>query len=145
MSIEIANAVFYAAAFLGVIYGSRILEKRWPIADVPGAEFRADWLAVIVSLGLEHLLAPIAAISAGAIASYAGLGWIKLPTEGYWWYVSLAIVVGIAPCSVELYEAVVAVNDVKRPSQFGQERDCWSPFRSERPARPAGQEVACRL
>src|SRR6476646_7288792 len=23
-------------------------------------------------------------------------------------------------------EAVVAVNDVKRPSQFGQERDCWS-------------------
>src|ERR1700737_3102170 len=52
---------------------------------------------------------------------------------------------GIAPCSVELYEAVVAVNDVKRPSQFGQERDCWSPFRSERPARPAGQEVACRL
>ena len=51
----------------------------------------------------------------------------------------------IAPCSVELYEAVVAVNDVKRPSQFGQERDCWSPFRSERPARPAGQEVACRL
>src|SRR5713226_3539088 len=52
---------------------------------------------------------------------------------------------GIAPCSVELYEAVVAVNDVKRPSQFGQERDCWSPFRSERPARPVGQEVACRL
>ena len=46
----------------------------------------------------------------------------------------------IAPCSVELYEAVVAVND-----QFGQERDCWSPFRSEWPARPAGQEVACRL
>ena len=52
---------------------------------------------------------------------------------------------GIAPGSVELYEAVVAVNDVKRPSQFGQERDWWSPFRSERQARPAGQEVACRL
>jgi pyruvate/2-oxoglutarate dehydrogenase complex dihydrolipoamide acyltransferase (E2) component len=51
----------------------------------------------------------------------------------------------IAPCSVELYEAVVAVNDVKRPSQFGQERDCWSAFRSERPARPAEQGVACRL
>src|SRR3974377_2201097 len=55
------------------------------------------------------------------------------------------LIPGIAPCSVELYEAVVAVNDVKRPSQFGQERDCWSPFRSERPARPSGQEVACRL
>ena len=60
-------------------------------------------------------------------------------------YVQLGVPAGIAPYSVELYEAVVAVNDVKRPSQFGQERDCWSPFRSERQARPAGQEVACRL
>lgn len=60
-------------------------------------------------------------------------------------HVTRVPIVGIAPWSVELYEAVVALNDVKRPSQFGQERDCWSPFRSERPARPAGQEVACRL
>ena len=50
---------------------------------------------------------------------------------------------GIAPCSVELYEAVVAVNDVKRPSQFGQERDCWSPFRSERPARATCRAGSC--
>jgi len=68
-----------------------------------------------------------------------GLTALAILVTGFWTYV------GIAPCSVELYEAVVAVNDVKRPSQFGQERDCWSPFRSERPARPAGQEVACRL
>ena len=58
---------------------------------------------------------------------------------------TFTIVVGIAPCSVELCEAVVAVNDVKRPSQFGQERDCLSPFRSERQARTAMQEVACKL
>lgn len=93
MSREISNAILLAAIFLGVVYSSRILEKRWPIADVSRAEFRDDWQAVIVSVGLEHMLAPIAAISAGAIASYAGVGWIKLPTEGYWWYVSLAIVV----------------------------------------------------
>src|ERR1035441_5205658 len=55
------------------------------------------------------------------------------------------LILGIAPCFVELCEAVVAVNDVKRPSQFGQERDCWSPFRSERQARPAMPEVACKL
>lgn len=52
---------------------------------------------------------------------------------------------GIAPCFVELCEAVVAVNDVKRPSQFGQERDCWSPFRSERQAQAAMPEAACKL
>ena len=57
----------------------------------------------------------------------------------------LGLMEGIAPSSVELCEASVAVNDVKRPSQFGQERDCWSPFRSERQERPAGQEVAYRL
>lgn len=93
MSSEISNAVFCAAVLLGIVYGSRILEKTWPIAPVSGDEFRADWLAVIVSVGLEHLFAPLAAISAGAIASYVGLGWIKLPTEGYRWYVSFAIVV----------------------------------------------------
>jgi hypothetical protein len=54
-------------------------------------------------------------------------------------------VAGIAPRFVELCEAVVAVNDVKRPSQFGQERDCLFPFRSERQARAAMPEVACRL
>src|SRR5258705_13941480 len=52
---------------------------------------------------------------------------------------------GIAPCFVELCEAVVAVNDVKRPSQFGQERDCLFPFRSERQARTAMPEAACKL
>jgi len=55
---------------------------------------------------------------------------------------------GIAACFVELCEAVVAVNDVKWPSQFGQERDCLFPFGSERQARaqcrklPVGFETA---
>ena len=93
MSSEISDAIFLAAVYLGVVYSTRILETWWPIADVPGSEFRDDWLAVIVSIGLENLLAPIAAISVGIIASYTGLGWIKLPTEGYWGYASLAFVV----------------------------------------------------
>lgn len=93
MSSDIADAVFLAAVFLGVIYGSRILETRWPIADVPYSEFRDDWLAVIVNVGLANLLAPIAAIIASKIASYTGIGWLRLPTEGYWWYASLGFVV----------------------------------------------------
>ena len=93
MSSEIAHAALYLALFLGVIYGSRLLERRWPIADVPYSEFRDDWVAAIVSVGLDTLLAPIAAIIAGTIARYTGLGWIHLPTEGYWWYASLALVV----------------------------------------------------
>jgi hypothetical protein len=43
---------------------------------------------------------------------------------------------GIAPRSVELCEASAAVNDVKRPSRFGQQSGCLFPFRSEQQARP---------
>ncbi|MBR0801124.1 sterol desaturase family protein [Bradyrhizobium jicamae] len=90
---QINNVIFFLSVFLGVIYGTRILEKNWPIADVSRSEFRDDWLAVIVSLGLEHMLAPLAAISVSAILSCTGAGWISLPTQGYWWYVSLALIV----------------------------------------------------
>jgi len=49
---------------------------------------------------------------------------------------------GIAPRSVELWEAGAAVNDVKRPSRFEQQRGCLFPFRSEQQARLVGPEVA---
>ena len=49
---------------------------------------------------------------------------------------------GIAPRSVELYEASAAVNDVRRPSRFGQQSGCLFPFRSEQQARPVRLEVA---
>jgi hypothetical protein len=49
---------------------------------------------------------------------------------------------GNVPLSVELCEASAAVNDVKRPSRFEQQRDCLFPFRSEQQARLARPEVA---
>lgn len=101
-STVIVHAAVILAAFLGIIYGTRLLEKKWPIADVPQSEFRDDWLAVIVSIGLENSFAPIAAISAGAIANFAGVGWFRLPTEGYWWYASLALLV----VAMDLYKYV---------------------------------------
>ncbi|WP_246667783.1 sterol desaturase family protein [Bradyrhizobium macuxiense] len=85
---------------MGIYYCTRLLEKRWPIADIPRSEFRDDWLAVIVSVGLENMLAPVAAICAATIVAHTGFGWIELPTEGYWWYASLAFVV----VAVDLYK-----------------------------------------
>jgi hypothetical protein len=49
---------------------------------------------------------------------------------------------GIAPRPVELCEASAAVNDVKRPSRFVQQRGCLFPFRSEQQARLVRPEVA---
>ncbi|MGY3697454.1 hypothetical protein ACVIGA_007534 [Bradyrhizobium sp. USDA 3240] len=51
----------------------------------PYSEFQVDWLAVIANPGLSISLA---AIVAGKIASITGVGWIHLPTEGYWWFAS---------------------------------------------------------
>jgi hypothetical protein len=50
--------------------------------------------------------------------------------------------VGIAPCSVELCGASAAVNDVKRPWRFGQQRGGLFPFRSAHQERLVGPEVA---
>ena len=35
MSSDIAHAALYLAMYLVVIYGTRLLERNWPIADVP--------------------------------------------------------------------------------------------------------------
>ena len=101
----------------------------------------------------------------GSYLAYVGIAWLLVD----WWLFSKTLVMqtrllgttgtliiagivtwmsfrpGIAPVFVELCEAGVAVNDVKRLSRFGQERSCLFPFRSERQARPARQEAACRL
>src|SRR4051812_46895934 len=37
---------------------------------------------------------------------------------------TMPTLMGIVPCPVELCEASAAVNDVKRPSPFEQQRDC---------------------
>ena len=80
---KLAYSALYLVVFLAVIYGSRLLERKWPIATIPRSEYRDDWLAVIVSKS------PIATqpdnnISAVAIMGYTGFGWVRLPTDGYW-------------------------------------------------------------
>ena len=54
----------------------------------------------------------------------------------------LAVLAGIAPRSVELWEASAAVNDVRRPARFEQRRVGLFSFRSEQQAQLVGPEVA---
>ena len=75
---------------------ARILERRWPIAITPPSEVIDDWKAVSVNFALTHLLAPLTAVCSGIILSTLGQGWIHLPTDGYWYLISLIIVVVIA-------------------------------------------------
>jgi sterol desaturase/sphingolipid hydroxylase (fatty acid hydroxylase superfamily) len=103
VEIDVLVALLSLALFLGMIFATRIIEKKWPIADIPPSELRDDWLAVAVSVGLRNLLAPVGAVSAAAIVGFTGFGWLQLPTEGGWWYASLALVVVV----LDLYKYAV--------------------------------------
>jgi sterol desaturase/sphingolipid hydroxylase (fatty acid hydroxylase superfamily) len=75
---------------------ARILERRWPIASTSLSEVIDDFKVVSVNVALRSLLAPLAAGCSGIILSTLGQGWIHLPTHGYWYLVSLIILVVIS-------------------------------------------------
>src|SRR5258707_623425 len=84
------------------------------------------------------VLDKFAALPAGAVATTLNARNVPSPRGGKWCAAHvirlrkrLAEGPGIAPRSVELCEAGAAVNDVKRPSRFGQQRGGSFPFRSE--------------
>ena len=75
---------------------ARILERKWPIAETPAPEVLDDWKVVGANLSLSWLLIPVTTVSSGLIFSALGRGWIHLPMHGYWYFVSLIILVVIS-------------------------------------------------
>src|ERR1700735_3567690 len=75
---------------------ARILERRWPIASTPLSEVIEDWKVVSVNLGLTAFLAPLTTVCGGVVLSTLGHGWIHLPMNGYWYFVSIVIVAVIS-------------------------------------------------
>jgi sterol desaturase/sphingolipid hydroxylase (fatty acid hydroxylase superfamily) len=90
---QILLVVLIIIAMIGIAI---ILERRWPIADTPISEVIEDWKLVSVNLALTTLLAPLTTVCSGIILSTLGHGWIHLPTHGYWYFVSLIILVVIS-------------------------------------------------
>ena len=85
--------VLFVIAMISI---ARILERRWPIAITSVPEVIDDWKVVSINLALTHLLAPLTSVCSGIILSTLGHGWIHLPTHGYWYLVSLVILVVIS-------------------------------------------------
>jgi sterol desaturase/sphingolipid hydroxylase (fatty acid hydroxylase superfamily) len=75
---------------------ARILERRWPIPVTPVSEVIEDWKLVSVNFALATLLAPLAIVCSGFILSTLGHGWIHLPMHGYWYFVSIVILVVVS-------------------------------------------------
>ena len=70
---------------------ARMVERRWPIAVTPVSEVVDDWKAAGISFTLPAIFAPLTTASSSLILSTLGHGWIPLPTNGYWWFVTLAV------------------------------------------------------
>ena len=90
---QILLVVLIIIAMIGIAI---ILERRRPIADTQISEVIEDWKLVSVNLALTTLLAPLTTVCSGIILSTLGHGWIHLPTRGYWYFVSLIILVVIS-------------------------------------------------
>jgi sterol desaturase/sphingolipid hydroxylase (fatty acid hydroxylase superfamily) len=91
----IPNLLEISIIFLMVCI-ARIPERTWPIAITPLSEVIDDWKVVSANLALTSLLAPLTTVCSGIILSTLGHGWIHLPTHGYWYPVSLIILVVIS-------------------------------------------------
>jgi sterol desaturase/sphingolipid hydroxylase (fatty acid hydroxylase superfamily) len=81
---------------IAMISIARILERRWPIAITPVSEVIEDWKLVSVNVALTTLLAPLTTVCGGVILSTLGHGWVHLPTNGYWYFVSIIILAVIS-------------------------------------------------
>ena len=88
----IVKVIWITLTTLAVIFIARFLEKKWPIGpNLPHPEVMADWKAGLVSLLLPGLLGPLVMlpVSAAIVGAAGGGGFIRLPMEGGWYFVSL--------------------------------------------------------
>lgn len=80
---------------VGVVYFgliARQFEKHWPV-EINKSEVTSDWKVTLANLSLASLLEPLSGICAAMIVRALGGGLIHLPTDGWWYLVSLATVV----------------------------------------------------
>lgn len=73
-----------------IIFAARFIERRWAVGpNMPHPEVIADWKAVLVNLVLFWPAALLAAPITAIIVKTTGYGFIHLPSEGWWYLVSV--------------------------------------------------------
>jgi sterol desaturase/sphingolipid hydroxylase (fatty acid hydroxylase superfamily) len=83
------------AAALGVILlVARQFEKRFPIeSEQSTAEVIVDWKLAALRYGTNHLLTPVTNACALMLVNAAGGGWIHLRSDGWWFLLSLMVLI----------------------------------------------------
>lgn len=81
---------------LFAILVARQLELRWPIARHRFADYVAEWMVSGANMLLRGLVQPLAAASSAVIVRSMGGGIFHLRTDGWWYFISLGILVVLA-------------------------------------------------
>ncbi|HLZ66514.1 MAG TPA: sterol desaturase family protein [Aliidongia sp.] len=68
---------------------ARIVERKWPIAKTPAADYVADIKLASLRIFSNWLFAPLTGMSTAMIVNLAGGGLIELRSDGWWFPVSL--------------------------------------------------------
>jgi sterol desaturase/sphingolipid hydroxylase (fatty acid hydroxylase superfamily) len=68
-------------------------EKKLPATEQPIAAVLLDWKLVGARIGVEQLIAPVTAASGVIVINAMGGGWFHLRSDGWWFLLSLAIVI----------------------------------------------------
>jgi sterol desaturase/sphingolipid hydroxylase (fatty acid hydroxylase superfamily) len=84
-SIPIIAAIFVIARFS---------ERRFPvISDHYSAEVFVDWKLAGLRVGISQLLGPVAGVCGIMLVNAAGGGWIHLRSDGWWFLLSVMLVI----------------------------------------------------
>jgi sterol desaturase/sphingolipid hydroxylase (fatty acid hydroxylase superfamily) len=68
-------------------------ERKFPATEQPIADVILDWKLATLHLVINKMLLPIAALSAAMIVNATGGGWVHLRSDGWWFLVSIVMIV----------------------------------------------------
>jgi sterol desaturase/sphingolipid hydroxylase (fatty acid hydroxylase superfamily) len=82
------------AAFLFILLVARLFEKRFPAeVEQSTTEIVLDWKLAAVKVGVSKLLSPVTAACGIILVNAAGGGWIHLRSDGWWFLLSVMLVI----------------------------------------------------
>lgn len=70
-----------------------LLEKKYPVATLPIPEVLMDWKLVLMRIGAIQLIAPVTGAVGIITINTMGGGFIHLRADGWWFFLSLVVVV----------------------------------------------------
>ena len=77
-----------------VVWAAWLLQRRIPVEpEQSAAAVIADWKLAGLRIGITQLIVPVAAVSGIMIINMTGGGWIQLRSDGWWFPLSVVIVI----------------------------------------------------